>query len=363
MRAITERTILTEALTGRLALPPVRFTAVAAGRRRGKEDLTLEGKWDGGKARFVVETKSVSTPKQFEAATSQAETYARIARALPMVILPYLRESQLRELETRKVSGIDLCGNGVVVVPGRLTVFRTGNPNRFPSSAPIKNVYRRNTSMVGRAFLSTPAYPTVRAVCDEVNARNPLVRKGERTPMRVATAWKALQGLQDDLIVDRSDDGVRLLQADKLLDNLVANYEPPEPLRRVSLKLEPAAGDLKRWFADRAASSSSSWVMTGLASVERYAVMAREEVIAVYCTKLDDLRAAVGGKENARFPNVELIEVQEEPIYFDPQVYKNLLWASPVQCYLELMAGDKRDQETAEQVRAYLLNRLGGTRP
>src|SRR3954471_7252722 len=222
-RRITERTILEEALAGKLVLPPLSFTAIGADSRRGKEDLVLEAKWDGGKARFVAEIKSVSTPKEFEAATWKAEAHARSARALPMILLPYLRESQLRELEERKVSGIDLCGNGVVVVPGRLTVFRTGHPNQFRSSAPIKNVYRRNTSMVGRAFLSTPAYSSLKAVCDAVNAKNLLVRKGERTPMRVATAWKALKGLQDDLIVERSD-GFRLLQADKLLENLAENY-------------------------------------------------------------------------------------------------------------------------------------------
>lgn len=121
-----------------------------------------------------------------------------------------------------------------------------------------------------------------------------------------------------------------------------------------------SGGALGRWLAQRAGASSSAWVLTGLSSVERYAVMARDEVIAVYCTKLDELRTAVGGKENARFPNVELIEVEDEPVYFDPREDKGLRWASPVQCYLELTAGDKRDQETAGQVRAHLLSRLGG---
>src|SRR5215213_6896958 len=100
-RRVTERTILKEALAGRLALPPLSFTATAVDSRRGEEDLVLEAKWDGGKARFVAEIKSVSTPKEFEAAAWKAEAYARSARALPMVILPYIRESQLRELEKR----------------------------------------------------------------------------------------------------------------------------------------------------------------------------------------------------------------------------------------------------------------------
>jgi hypothetical protein len=36
----------------------------------------------------------------------------------------------------------------------------------------------------------------------------------------------------------------------------------------------------------------------------------------------------------------------------------NALVASPVQCYLELMKGDKRQQEGAEQVKKYILQEL-----
>jgi hypothetical protein len=44
------------------------------------------------------------------------------------------------------------------------------------------------------------------------------------------------------------------------------------------------------------------------------------------------------------------------PTERDDRQGEDLWWASPVQVYLELMAGDKRDQETAEQVKSYILN-------
>jgi hypothetical protein len=276
-----------------------------------------------------------------------------------MVMLPFLRESQLQELERRGISGIDLSGNGVVIVPRRLLLYRTGNPNQYRSSAPIKNIYRKNTSMVGRSFLATPAFPTVRAVCDDVNARNLLVRTGTRTPMRIGTVSKAITALEQDLIVARSD-GYRLLQADKLLDALADNYEPPTQPRRVRLKVDTKGTNLARWVVDRTRPSTLTWTVTGLSSVGRYAVMAREDTLALYCTNLEELRAAVSGSETDRFPNLELVEADDEPVYFDAQEDKKLLWASPTQCYLELMAGDKRDRETAEQVKAYVLNRIGG---
>ena len=54
--------------------------------------------------------------------------------------------------------------------------------------------------------------------------------------------------------------------------------------------------------------------------------------------------------------NIELIETEDETVYFDPRQRGDFVWASPVQTYLELMAGDKRDQETAEQVKSYIMS-------
>ena len=60
-------------------------------------------------------------------------------------------------------------------------------------------------------------------------------------------------------------------------------------------------------------------------------------------------------EENSRFPNVELLETDEDFVYFDA---RDNLAASPVQTYLELMQGDKREQETAEQLRKAILQPL-----
>jgi predicted oxidoreductase len=61
------------------------------------------------------------------------------------------------------------------------------------------------------------------------------------------------------------------------------------------------------------------------------------------------------GSRTDRFPNLEIIEADDETAYFDALEDDKFLWASSVQVYLELMAGDKRDRETAEQVRSFIL--------
>ena len=358
---LTEKELLDRLRTGQLSLPPLRFEVVKidAGKRDDNGwDLLLDASWESQRARFAAECKSRSTPKAFEEAVRRSQDAKLPPRSLAMIVLPYLRESQLVELERRGISGIDLCGNGVVVVPGKFSVFRTGGENRFPSYAPIKNIYRRNTSMVGRALLANPVFQSVQDVRKFVNNRNPLVTRWGKTPMGLGTVSKALKGLEDDLTVDRRE-GVRLLQAEKLIDNLQENYEPPRTVRRVRMKVEIGKRSLSQLLRKTANAANLPVVATGLSSVSRYAVMQRENVLSVYCPRSRPLQERLAGKETDRFPNVELIETDDQPPYFDARDEQGFPWASPLQTYLELMAGDKRDRETAEQVRDCLLRQTG----
>ena len=78
-------------------------------------------------------------------------------------------------------------------------------------------------------------------------------------------------------------------------------------------------------------------------------------MISVYCPRLEMLLERLSGSRSDRFPNLELLETEDETVYFDARQGGNFWWASPVQVYLELMAGDKRDRETAEPVKSYFM--------
>ena len=86
--------------------------------------------------------------------------------------------------------------------------------------------------------------------------------------------------------------------------------------------------------------------------------MQRGDLLSVYCPRLEMLLGRLSGSQSDRFPNLELIETADETVYFDGRQEGNFCWSSPVQVYLELMAGDKRDQETAEQVKSYIIKNL-----
>jgi hypothetical protein len=353
----SERDIVKRLESPDFAFPPLRFEATYGNSNQPDKsdwDLLTKASWDGREARFAAECKALSTPKAFQEAVQRVRDVRPPDGALPLVVLPFLRESQLRELEQLGISGVDLCGNGVVIVPGQFAVFRTGAPNQFPTYAPIKNVYRKNTSMVARALLAVPYFESVQDVLDAVAARDVLASRWTKTPMRLGTVSKALKALEEALILDRKQ-GVRLLQGEKLLDKLHGNYEPPRALNRVRLKVETSGASLTDVLRTESNRAGLPVVAAGLSSVWRYATMQREDMLSVYCPRCAPLVDRLPGRETARFPNLEIIETDEQPPYFDAQDDDGFLWASPVETYLELMAGDKRDRETAEQVRAYVL--------
>ena len=149
---ISEKEIARRLNEGQISLPPAIFQVAdrETNTGAGRVDTIIWISWGEQREEFAVEFKAMWTPKIIREAMYRVKAAAQDMRLNPMIIVPYLNEERLRELERENVSGVDLCGNGVVIVPEKLFIFRTGNPNQFPSSAPIKNIYRRNSSMVGR---------------------------------------------------------------------------------------------------------------------------------------------------------------------------------------------------------------------
>ena len=363
-KTTTEQKMREMLMDGRVLLQPLTIRCIRldqAGDTGRRLDALIEITWGKQSARFAVEMKAIFTPKAFEDAVNKIKAATLPAGTFPMVLLPYLGESQLNELERAEISGIDLCGNGVVIVPNRLFVFRMGARNRFTSSAPIKNIYRKNSSMVPRVFLARPSFEKVSDVLAEINARNLLVSAFNRTAMGMGTVSKAIKVLEEDLIVSREQGPIRLVQPDKLLAKLLENYAPGKPVItrvRVSLALAELPGRL----AALSEELNLPIVATGLGSVNRYAVMQRGETLSVYCPRPEALLARLPASESDRFPNLEIFATEDENTCFDsrPEEKTGFCWAAPVQTYLELMRGDKRDRETAEQVRVDLIRQSGG---
>lgn len=343
----TEVDVLARVRRGDLAFPPLEVSYESP--PVNEIDAAVRMSWGKKTVRFVAECKRQANERNVFEAAAQIRELARRAELQPLVVVPFLDEAALDRLESAGVSGIDLCGNGVVIVPGRWYLRRTGTPNPFRAGG-VKNIYRGASSIVARLFLARPEFDSVQAALDEIT------RRGGRVSL--ATVSKVSKRLADELIVERrlsSFTTMRLLQPDKLLDRLTANYTPPVVTTRVSGKLrgiDPA--EFRTLAADWAKRTDSGLTLSGASSVAAYAVMARAGAEEFYCTDVQRLLRALGDRfqPTDRFATITLNETENEEVYFDRRAD---LTASPVQTFLELATGDKRDQETAEQVRTVIL--------
>ncbi len=346
---------------GGIAFPPLTFRLLEAAPPAAAPngiDAIIEGAWDAAKARFAVAAMALSTPKAFFTAISVLKASRLPDGCRPMVMMPFLAGDHLGELERSGMSGIDLCGNGVVIIPGRLFIARSGNKNCFSTYAPIKNVYRKNSSLVGRMLLSYPVLSSVKNAVETVGAFDTLAAAALKKPLTFATVSKVLAGMEQDLLVAREKGALRLLQPDVLLEKLALNYTQPQCAASIAVKVRTGKLPLEKLLLRESLAQNLPVMATGLSSVSRYAVMQRGEMLSIYCPGADDLLKRLPATASDRFPNLEIIETRDAEVYFDARREQGFCWASPVQTFLELMQGDKRDRETAQRIKTVIVDRV-----
>ena len=319
-------------------------------------DVAYDVSWAGNQGyRFVAEVKARATSQALAAAAQRAKSHAFDARgSFPLVIVPYLSPSSLDEVERLGISAVDLCGNGVVQVPQQWLVVRSGRPNRFRGTDPLRGAYRGVAALVARAFVAQPRLARVSDVLGFITAR------GGR--ITLATVSKALARLEEDLVIGRDPTGFRLLQADKLLSRLREAYQPPSIRSKLALKTTLSDVDLHRQLRRATESLGGRLALTGISSASRQTVIAAEPITSLYCSVRPEELASAASIDPApqrHFPDLELLQTDDAGVYFDTREDDGRLLSSPVQTWLELVTGDKRSQEVAHDLQVRILREVG----
>lgn len=346
MKRLSENEIIRELKT--LVIPPLEISTEEfvrkdkKGRSGYSPDLFVDVVWENESWRFVSEIKTVATPKLVAEAVSQLKMFREISgkESYPLIVAPYLSRQQFKELAAREISAIDLSGNVMLIVPGGLFLERIGNPNRFPSSSPIKNIYRGTSSIVGRVLLSRAEYSSVGEVFDEAKKR------GAR--ITLATVSKVLKELDNDFVISRRE-GIKLSDSETLLSKLRTNYRGPNATDKLVGKMLSVEKALRK-IANNCESSEQRYAIN---DPQRYVVSPTVgEPLQIYVESMVDALKGIDFEETNRFPNVELIETNDEPVYFDRSwdSKSKQYFTSPLQVYLELSQRGKREQDAAAQL-------------
>lgn len=350
MRRLTDQQI--QDLIQDLEFQPLKITVEQRESRAAKSgngaaatvkgDALLEISWKDKSEKFVAEILRQATPKQIEMGILRLEKYARSAserrekkRLYPLVVAPYLSERNLNRLLEAEISGIDLSGNGVVIVPDKLLVYRAGAKNKFLSSAPIKNIFRGTSSLAARVFFAKPEYENVGEVLEELTKRD-----GKTT---FSTVSKVLKTLEEELIIGRGEK-IRLLDARKLLDALLKNYRRPEAPQTLSVK----CADLSLALEKISKNAKKKNILFAWKYPARYTVMPSDSsTMNIYTESINELLEEVDFAETSRFPDLILLETDEPTVYFDRRKEQESYFLSPLETFLQLSTEGKREQEAA----------------
>ena len=361
-----------------------RFAARVESRIGPDLEVILEMTWHGHTQRYVCDYRARSTPQSIDSILLALKPAADARDLPPLVAVPFLSEERLLRLERDGVSGIDLSGNGVLLGP-EFCVWRSGQPNRFPEAQPIQNIYRGNSALFARCFLLRGEFPTLSALRDYAQRR---VSPEENAPpntrkMTISTASKVVKALEEELIVRTRDNRLTLIDGNALLDRLQANYRPSSKTRiqgktaltpeQVWQRLAQAgraydavpdptrlnySPDTKKFrFAPER--SLFRYATTGLGSAAKYRVLSGPDKMSLYVSNLAAVADLIELRETRVFPNVELIEEKDDPVYFDARQEDGAVWASPIQTWVELATSGPREREAALSLRPLLAQSRG----
>ena len=267
-------------------------------------------------------------------AHDQLRSPLRVA-AEPLILVPYLSAGIAQQLERFGFSGIDLNGN-YLILTSDLVAVRLDRPNEYPESRDIKKIYSYNSSIVGRFLLTTDrTFEQVKEIDEGISERG--------GGISLSTVSKVLKGLNEDMIISKTRDAIRLLQPRKLLDRLCDGYHAPRVDRELMLKLPTTSRDA----LVTEALGEGGWTWSGDTSAEAYAATTPPGVRVAYTRRIHASRASLREFEDTRFYNCVLKQTNDDFVYFDSRRQ----WASPIETYLALMQLDKREREIAQRIR------------
>jgi hypothetical protein len=175
---------------------------------------------DGPSFKAAVELLNISTPKIISQKAKMLRGYAsefKSQKLVPMIIAPYISKKESGRLLEEEVTWSDLSGNMLIKASPSIYIERTGEPNKYPDTSPIKNIYQGTSSLVGRALLLNPeGFSSLYEVVNFINERNGTIT--------LATVSKVLKSLEENLIVDKVRGKICVKQPAMLLENLAEGY-------------------------------------------------------------------------------------------------------------------------------------------
>ena len=327
------------------------------GFRRDQADAVIDFSIkDGPCFKAIAAIACVSGPKSIQ--TKSRELVDFISKyngqnVVPLLIAPYIGDQQAKILADKGISWLDLSGNMLIKVSNRIYIERTGKPNRFPDTAPIKKIFQGTSSLVSRALLLKPeGFSTLYEIVDFINNRNAKVT--------LSTVSKVLKSLEEELLVNRSKSLISVADSEKLLERLAEGYKnSTERKRRNTYRFATDTPDAM-FFAfnemlsiDYVACGFYAAQIKGLAVTDQITIF----VGSIESVNKAALRNQIQITPDAEFGNVSITESSDLGVWFNADIKPHSAVVDDIELYLEMMVDTPRGPKIAGQLKNRILQR------
>ncbi len=315
-------------------------------QQRYKPDALIKIKYLDRIITLLIEIKGRTAPKIVEQGIIQLENYRWMIPNNPQynmtLLVPYLSKEIIKMLDDHRISGLDLNGNYYVKTQDFVAI-RLDRINRYKESNNIKNIYSGKSSIVGRYLLKRNSiYNSVNEIYNGI--------KSLGGDIALSTVSKVLTRLEEDLVIQKDENTISVLQPEKLLANLKENYKKPKVTKRIKLNIPGTRQQAADIFES---TIGNNWIWSGESSAEYYAPTTRDKEFIIYAKSYNSTNQLKNYTDD-KFYNciLELIPKSQDYVFFDS--INNM--ASKIQTYLELSNLDKREKEIAEDLKMEILN-------
>ncbi len=270
---------------------------------------------------------------------------------MPMIVAPYISAKQADMLSPTGISWLDLSGNMVIRVADRIYIERTGRPNRFPDTAPIKKIFQGTASLVARALLLEPTgFASVSQIVECVERRGGAIT--------LSTVSKVLMSLEEELLVARSRRAISVSAPRQLLDRLAAGYAASRSGARMTTH-HFAVEEPETMLARLCLELGSTYIFCGFYAAQLKGLAAGGR-IAMYVSDMNRFREAISRLNSAVYPDEEfgnlcVAETKNRLPWFNAEMRDEGRVVDELQLYLEMMSDTPRGPKIAEALRRRIL--------
>lgn len=261
----------------------------------------------------------------------------------PVFVAPFVSPDAATVCREEGIGHMDLSGNCHLEFGG-VYIDIQGRPNQFKSGRILKSLYSPKAERVLRVLLANAIHPwRMQELADEAGVS--LGQASNVKKLLLEREWIKVDATGFE--VRNPEEILRSWQAERRKDrDRRGGFFALERLERLEERVDEIA---KRMGGEAA--------LSGLAGAARLAPMSRYLKSWIYTSDIEAFAAAATLKPVDTGANVELVQPDDEGVYYGSRIRAEARVASPIQVYLDLAKSGGRSEEAAEALLDQVIRR------